>query len=51
MYKIEKTRRLWRRWEYELILSSYGMVWGRTWTKKQAKRQLMRAQSQWFSDK
>lgn len=50
MYEITRTKSLWKPWEYTLILSSHGMVWGRTWTKRGAERRLIYAQSEWFSE-
>lgn len=49
-WKIERTRKLWKPWEYELIISSHGMAWGRTWTKRGAEKRLIHTQSGWFTE-
>lgn len=46
-WKLEKKKpwwRVYRRWEWHVILSSYGMVWGHSWTRWGAKRAMHRGQ-------
>ena len=34
----------WKPWEYQIMHSGYGMVWGRAWTRKGGIKQ---AEQQW----
>lgn len=51
MYRIE--RKPWwypyRPWHWTLIISSYGMAEGRTWTKRGAEKELIMMQGRWFA--
>lgn len=51
MYKLEcRRRRVWKPWSWVLILSSYGMAEGRTWTRRGAERAMLQMQGRWFGD-
>jgi hypothetical protein len=50
MYKIERTRRAWRPYDWELMLSSYGYTYGRAWTRRGCERALMMEQGRWFAE-
>lgn len=48
-YTIEKQRKLWKPWYWELILSSHGMSWGWAWTRRGAERRILMEQGRWFA--
>lgn len=50
MYQIERKRRLWKPWEWYLVLSSYGAAGGTAWTKRGAEKQLLMMQGEWFAE-
>lgn len=49
-WKIERQRRVWKPYEWQIILTAYGLAEGRAWTRKGAGRAMTTVQGEWMSN-